>query len=122
MKRLPVGRTLRVSDYKGETTILGSPRGVVLVERRTGRLYAIYFPREMMIVDPNPPPETIEHLDDAIRLAPRDPEGYRHRGDAYLEEGEEDRAYADYTKALEVARPIWPGRAEVERKLSTLSH
>ncbi len=49
-------------------------------------------------------PEAIKAYDEAIKLSPRDPFAYHNRGLAHLNLGEEhnDRAVADFTKALEL--------------------
>lgn len=46
--------------------------------------------------------QTIQELNEAIRLNPEDPKSYYRRGNARYAKGDYDRAIADYTKALQL--------------------
>lgn len=61
--------------------------------------------------------EAIADLDEAIRLAPKNPDSWKLRGYAKYAAGMGDDAVPDYKKALEVAPKDWPDRKEVEEWL-----
>jgi tetratricopeptide (TPR) repeat protein len=58
----------------------------------------------------------------AIQLAPEDAAGFYNRGNAYFDEGNFDRAIADYDKAIRLGRGIVPAAVELGKEaLPTLS-
>lgn len=67
------------------------------------------------LAGPNPA-SSLAELDNRIKLHPQAPQGYLHRGQAYLLDGDTDNALKDFNKALAIDphfAPAFIGRARI---------
>ena len=115
-------REIRYAAFQGSTVILGTLRRAFLVDRSTGVMYARYLRGPGELVGPGGVGELVRELGEEIRLEPWNPELYRERAEILLGEKDEDGAYADFVRALEVAPPDWGLRPQVESRRDSLSH
>jgi hypothetical protein len=115
---MPIGAGI----FQDEVIVLGREKFVILVERRTGTMFAgyLYFFNARMLIANGEFDKAIVELNHAVEVDPRNPEYLEQRGDAYAGKGDTARAATDYRKALEVAPATWYQRTDVEWKAAKM--